>query len=320
MDGDQAEWFFIGNAEQEASTQTLPADLPSVVASAATQTVQDPMPPVPPSFDRGYIVAAVAVAGVMGVIAGRLLTQKPAALPDVAPTPVPASDPKVEGLETASPVPESNKEWPSAVPSLPTLEPELAAVPAAEPSCPVAEIAALGPERHSEPLPPPPKDMNADNRSRDARGAAVAGLGLSALLSAGLLSRCLCRGMSLKLPTLRQAKAKPHLEVLPKQERKSLSKPGAMPVAATFPKSSREGGIDSARGVPLRVVPVSPCLGTASTRVTQRDDSGSVDIGFEILRHSRMARSSDAPVYIFDGVVRPSPPTSSRVFRMLPKQ
>lgn len=124
--------------------------------------------------------------------------------------------------------------------------------------------------------------------------AVVAAVGVTAAVSIGLLGRQLARvaGAHSKSAT------KPHVASTLPVQRKAL---------ATVQPSMTQ----PAQPVPSYVPAPSSSL-------------CSVDVGFEIMRAtgSRLAQPScqQAEVYVLRGIVRPPLPTSSRIFRVLPRQ
>ncbi|CAE7641258.1 linD [Symbiodinium sp. CCMP2592] len=345
---DQADWFFIGNTE-EASTQTLPS-LPDPVslASAATQTFQDlPEQPVPSRI--GYVVAGAALLG-LGLAAGRYWAarapegpasqalvsvegQQTQKLEGEAIT-SPSSEPlPVNVKDTKDGSPKVLQDWgEAATPSLPALEsslepalsPSLGAfacdVPPASTSCEPADK-----DMNAAEIVPVPDSVLTQVEGKQAsrynlQGAAVIGLGLTAFAAAGLLSRTLwCKGANMRqLCAARQVGSAQHERLQ-----------GSLPTMSPAPKPTGQAGKNNpvgngtskAQHISSFATPCGPSS-TKSHGIMKQDASDCVDIDFAILAKSRLrpAATQQAEVYILDGIVRPVPPTSSRVFRMLPKQ
>jgi len=333
---DQADWFFIGNTE-EASTQTLPS-LPDPVslASAATQTFQDlPEQPVPSRI--GYVVAGAALLG-LGLAAGRFWAAR-------APE-GPASQAlvSVEGQQTqklegeaitslsSEPLPVNVKDWgEAATPSLPALEsslepalsPSLGAfacdVPPATTSCEPADKDLKAAE-----IVPVPDSVLTQVEGKQAsrynlQGAAVIGLGLTAFAAAGLLSRPLwCKGANMRqLSAARQVSSAQHERL---QGSLPTMSPAPKPTGQAGKNNTVGNGTSKAHHISSFATPCAPS--STKSHGMKQDASDCVDIDFAILAKSRLrtAATQQAEVYILDGIVRPVPPTSSRVFRMLPKQ
>eukprot|EP00437_Effrenium_voratum_P024940 CAMPEP_0181411346 /NCGR_PEP_ID=MMETSP1110-20121109/7827_1 /TAXON_ID=174948 /ORGANISM="Symbiodinium sp., Strain CCMP421" /LENGTH=351 /DNA_ID=CAMNT_0023533961 /DNA_START=40 /DNA_END=1095 /DNA_ORIENTATION=- len=343
---DQADWFFIGNTE-EASTQTLPS-LPDPVslASAATQTFQDlPEQPVPSRI--GYVVAGAALLG-LGLAAGRFLAARaPEGPPPQALVSAEGQQTqKLEGepITSSEPLPVSLKDtkdgspmvlqdWgEAATPSLPALEsslesalsPSLGAfacdVPPATTSCEPADK-----DLNAAEIAPVPDSVLTQVAGKQAsrynlQGAAVIGLGLTAFAAAGFLSRPLwCKGANMRqLCAARQASSAQHERLQGSLPTMSAPKP-----TGQAGKNNTVGNVNGASKAQHLPSFATPCIpSNTKSHGMMQDASDCVDIDFAILAKSRPrpAATQQAEVYILDGIVRPVPPTSSRVFRMLPKQ
>mmetsp|Transcript_52155 Transcript_52155/g.122519 ORF Transcript_52155/g.122519 Transcript_52155/m.122519 type:complete len:353 (-) Transcript_52155:145-1203(-) len=344
---DQADWFFIGNTE-EASTQTLPS-LPDPVslASAATQTFQDlPEQPVPSRI--GYVVAGAALLG-LGLAAGRFWAarapegpasqalvsvegQQTQKLEGEAITSLSSEPLPVNVKDTKDGSPKVLQDWgEAATPSLPALEsslepalsPSLGAfacdVPPATTSCEPADKDLKAAE-----IVPVPDSVLTQVEGKQAsrynlQGAAVIGLGLTAFAAAGLLSRPLwCKGANMRqLSAARQVSSAQHERL---QGSLPTMSPAPKPTGQAGKNNTVGNGTSKAHHISSFATPCAPS--STKSHGMKQDASDCVDIDFAILAKSRLrtAATQQAEVYILDGIVRPVPPTSSRVFRMLPKQ
>lgn len=326
--GEGTDWFFIGTAV-EAATQTS-LTVASEPVTAATQTVQAAVAPC--VADAGSTVAAMAVAGFVGVSAGALFVRwwTDNSSKDVVPASVSFAD---SGDVMASPavvpqdfVPQPSlplKEWLPyfAIPPLPALEP---VIPGSFPRLELVQpCIAPFPEWFSFPQ-TAPSAFSSPRPSQPLLAGAVVGLGFAALASAGLLGRWLWKragiGRAVQCQKTSLGAPKVHAAVTLTNVQESRSSAGmkdfvvasrkvVSQIPAPLPKQKAAGGqpMDDPPGKHL-----SPDI-----------MEGSVDIGFEILRRagrSKSGASCQADVYVLGGIVRPAPPTSSHIFRMLPKQ
>eukprot|EP00931_Biecheleriopsis_adriatica_P107221 TRINITY_DN81568_c0_g1_i1.p1 TRINITY_DN81568_c0_g1~~TRINITY_DN81568_c0_g1_i1.p1 ORF type:complete len:345 (+),score=68.23 TRINITY_DN81568_c0_g1_i1:174-1208(+) len=340
--GDQADWFFIGTVV-EAATQTVLPEASTDSASAATQTVQDAIVaatvtkaisvPGGAGFGVGYsVAAAAALAGVVGVSAGAFLMhrwKRPAAVPGTLAEPVvpeTARETTTEWLQSAvpsltamelglPPIPVRLEMPPPPVPPLqPPLLPVQAPVQAPVQLAPQAAAASDVPARPVE-------------QSRFYQACAVAGLGLTALASAGLLGRWLWKRAApgLAAQTRKVTLPVPKIEPIcqPRVQERSIAQPiqQGVPIAVRMkPMALPEPAWKAVASYPPSDL---SGRGGSSARLTPDLTAGGVDVGFEIMRRStafRKSPSCEAEVYIVDGIVRPKPPTSSHIFRVLPKQ
>lgn len=326
--GEGTDWFFIGTAVEAATQTSLPAA--SEPVTAATQTVQAAVAPC--IADAGSTVAAVAVAGVVGVSAGALFVRwwTGNSSKKVVPADVPSAD---TGGMMASPavvphgfVPQPSlplKEWlPHFAIPLPALEPVIPG------SCPRLEFVqtctAPFPEWFTSPQTAP--SAFSHRPSQPVLAGAVVGLGFAALASAGLLGRWLWkragigRAVQCQKASLGAPKPKVHgvVTLAKVQEYRSSAD------MKEFVAASRK--VVSRMPAPLlkqEAAGRQPVGNLPGKNLSSDLTEGSVDIGFEILRRagrSKGVASCQAEIYVLGGIVRPAPPTSSHIFRMLPKQ
>lgn len=346
--GEGADWFFIGTAVEAATQTSLPVG--SEPITAATQTVQAAAAAAPCIADlgntlAGNTLAAVAVAGVAGVSAGALFVHWWTSRSSIKV--VPASEPLADsggvltspGVVSQEFVPQPSlppKDWlpyfaiaplPLLEPVLPRLWPRLELMPPC--TVPIAEwfssppCAAPIPERFSSSQTSPNAPASFQP-SRPLLAGAVVGLGFAALASAGLLGRWLwkragiglaaqCQKSSLCTPKVNDAMIFANVQ-------QSRSSAGVNAFAASSSKSVCQMPSPISKEKAVRRWPAGDLSGR---RFSPDLTEGGVDVGFEILRRAGRARSGascQAEVYVLGGIVRPAPPTSSHIFRMLPKQ
>mmetsp|Transcript_40848 Transcript_40848/g.64346 ORF Transcript_40848/g.64346 Transcript_40848/m.64346 type:complete len:344 (+) Transcript_40848:45-1076(+) len=339
--GTQAEWFFIGAAE-EAATQTLSVDV--TTSNSATQT----------DLELAEEVAASALDTATRLDAGRALfwmglgftflagawlmyPKKDAGqnspLPEETKTEgTKAEETKVEGTKVEGmcpakieePVqqqlqqpPMTRKDWVGAVPTLPNLEPFVATKPPQ-----LSQLQTPGPapppasENFQRDWAPEAKDPDmadpADALTEDTvnRKMALVFAASALLLFTGFkLTRSLGKRANLdmfqeatKAASVRpggpgyvkpDVQTKPQVEPMPPK-----SKPKEPSPVVYF-----NSGLQQGRGFKERL-PEDYC-----------------DANMEILQKQKLPRNSTtAEVRVANGVVRPVPPTSCHIFRILPKQ
>eukprot|EP00930_Biecheleria_cincta_P088712 TRINITY_DN77965_c0_g1_i1.p1 TRINITY_DN77965_c0_g1~~TRINITY_DN77965_c0_g1_i1.p1 ORF type:complete len:338 (+),score=61.15 TRINITY_DN77965_c0_g1_i1:63-1076(+) len=333
--GEGADWFFIGTAVEAATQTSLPVG--SEPVAAATQTVQVATAPC-----LGNTLAAVAVAGVVGVSAGALFVHWWTGRSSIRV--VPASGPLADsGGAMTSPGVASHEFVPQpslpledslpyfAIAPLTVLEPvPLGSWPRLEflPRCPAPIPECFLPPPCAAPIPEwfsssqASPNAAASQISRPLLAAAVVGLGFAALASAGLLGRCLWKragiGLAVQKSSVGAPKVNDAMMLAKAQESRSSADVKA------FAASSRK--VVCQMSAPLskeKAVGRWPAGDLSGKRFSPDPMDGGVDVGFEILRRAGRTRSGascQAEVYVLGGIVGPAPPTSSHIFRMLSKQ
>lgn len=342
--GTQAEWFFIGAAE-EAATQTLSVDV--TTSNSATQT----------DLQLAEEVAASALDTATRLDAGRALfwmglgftflagawlmypkkdAGQNAPLPEETKTEGTKAEgtnvegTKVEGVGPAKieePVqqqlqqpPITRKDWVGAVPTLPNLEPFVATKPPQ-----LSQLQMPGPA----PPGPPSENFQRDWAGPEAKDTDMADDALTEdtvnrkmalvfaasalLLFTGFkLTRSLGKRANLdmfqeatKVASVRPGGpgyAKPDVQTRPQVEPMPPKSKPKEPSPVVY-SNSGYSGLQQGKGH------------------VERSPETYCDANMEILQKQKLSRNSTtAEVRVANGVVRPVPPTSCHIFRILPKQ
>lgn len=341
--GTQAEWFFIGAAE-EAATQTINVDV--TTSTSATQTDLEIAEEVAASaLDTATRLDAGRALFWMGLgftfLAGAWLMYPKKDAGQNAPLPeetktegTKAEGTKVEGTKlegvdaakTEEPVqqqlqqpPITRKDWVGAVPTLPNLEPFVATKPQ------LSQLQTPGPA-------PPGPSAASDNFQRDwsaevkddmadpadatedtvNRKMALVFAASALLLFTGFkLTRSL--GKRANLDMLQEATKV--ASVRPNQPGYAKPDVPTRPQVEPMPPKSKP---KEPSPVVYSNFGLQPGKGAGHM---ERSPETYCDANMEILQKQKLSRNSTtAEVRVANGVVRPVPPTSCHIFRILPKQ
>mmetsp|Transcript_48611 Transcript_48611/g.104163 ORF Transcript_48611/g.104163 Transcript_48611/m.104163 type:complete len:353 (-) Transcript_48611:19-1077(-) len=351
MDGEDTDWYYIGNTVAEVATQTTL--LPTVaehLVPAATQTVQDvAAATVVATGTNGGLV--VALAGAVGATVGAALVWRwrgakgdsdPVAPPQLlaasrAEGRAPAELPSITGrpfelvglsaTELApfpgSPASQGATDVPPARPALPALdEPSPLATPVAS-SCPRRPMPQGEPTMECQ-------ANSAEDIDKLHPAYAVACLGMAALVSAGALGRHLLTRAGTRsilppqLTSVARSSCKAHHPVarafIPGEPIVS-NEIGVVEKALPWPAEAQRRVSEGEVGVAFQGA-VPGCLPPLGSRRVVPDMS-SVDVGFDIMRMAGAGLGKHsmhkAEVFVVDGIVRRPRPATSRIFRLLPR-
>jgi len=340
--GDQADWYFIGAAE-EVGTQTFTVDVPKTTSATQTdvEVAEEVAAAAIDTASRMDAGRALLWMGCLGLgftfLAGAwLMYPKKDAGPSteaeaeategedegILPVQDAAVPPgssgggaaaKMEGSEALPPA-MPRKDWMGAVPTLPTLEPFAAAVapkqqiqvPGPLPSEMAApEISETG-SKDTVAVGPADEVEDAANRKMALVFAASALF----LLTGFKLTRCL--GKCANFEVFGGAKAVAQIpRGYPKKDAPIKAQVEAIEAKA-------KDAVQIA-GKPPTFVHVQAVQGSSSLMPV--DAENACDVQMEVLQKQKLLRTPDkAEVRVAHGVVRPVPPTSCHIFRILPKQ
>jgi len=317
--GDCAEWFFIGTAE-EVGTQTLSVDVQKTTSATQTEVAATVIEAA--SLDQGgralwWMLSFGGFLAVAGAVTYLYQRKTAGANPD---RPRTAEETVQEGTQEVAKFEEpvadkqqqislKEKDWLGAMPTLPALEPFVAPakqsqIQAPGPNLQPNERYESLPRNQDQVMPTAEADMKEDTLNQKMALAFAASL---FLIVAGFKTRCLLKRANVDLLGNGKAKQVAFAPAKPDPATVLPTKPVLRPPFERANASGSPGVVDFSgdkrRGFEL--APENIC-----------------NANMEILQKSKQLsrNSATAEVRVADGVVRPAPPTSCHIFRILPKQ